>query len=194
MRAAVVGRSRGRAVAAWQMSGAETDVMSQVFATERLQAHGGVKSPWLSVQQQSKIKRRQPRLPKQELNNGRFQQCTPPTGRCSLLGSVVHPDPGLSDVYGTRVPRLARVAYRPAEPACGRAQSEDVCWIRVPRLARVAYIAQLSRLVAVRRLKTNAPSELQGHRIIAHTSVSNMLLRFPFLFSFPSYAFSDKSR
>ena len=89
---------------------------------------------------------------------------------------------------------LARVAYRPAEPACGRAQSEDVCWIRVPRLARVTYIAQLSRLVAVRRLKTNAPSELQGHRIIAHTSVSNMLLRFPFLFSFPSYAFSNKSR
>ena len=75
-----------------------------------------------------------------------------------------------------------------------RAQSEDVCWIRVPRLARVAYIAQLSRPVAVRRLKTNAPSELQGHRIIAHTSVSNMLLRFPFLFSFPSHAFSDKNR
>ena len=79
---------------------------------------------------------------------------------------------------------LARVAYRPAEPACGRAQSEDVCWIRVPRLARVTYIAQLSRLVAVRRLKTNAPSEQQGHRIIAHTSVSNIhvLLRFLFLF------------
>ena len=77
------------------------------------------------------------------------------------------------------------VAYRPAEPAWGRAQSDDVCWIRVPRLARVTYIAQLSRLVAVRRLKTNAPSELQGHRIIAHTPYPTLCCVFLFIFLLP---------
>ena len=144
----------------WRASAAYSASVDALRASIVLQAHGGVKSPRLSWQQQSKVKRRQPRLPKQELNNGRFQQCTPPTGRCSLLGSVVHSDSGLSVAYGTRAPRLARVAYIASHIAqlsriVARAQSEDECWIRVPRLARVTYIAQLSRRVTVRSLKTN---------------------------------------
>ena len=55
----------------------------------------------------------------------------------------------------------------------------------VPQGSSEWHTAQLGQLVAVPSLKTNAPSELQGHRTVAHISYPTLFAAFFISFSPP---------